>query len=861
MKNLFLGILLVISTTTYAVDNPFKKRNAIKKTVKWECKHLPYKDVVSVPVEEYIDLQIWEDKNGNLKTKIKPDIFSEDLFSSGKKFFNKYVKKSSGPKKIVDFNHCLQDFYEKVEADLKKHNKSCRGCIASVENTLDKFKKDISNKKLLKDSKTKEIIPPYIPGHDLVSWIKSDDIEKAIKKLCRDQELSNKEKTYITSNKIYSHLNDQASSIDGYIDDTCLKKVTDFNLNLVESWDCTRVRCENYKKTIDEYSNLAKELNNKRNQAKFSKEESIIIKAGSDLYLAEDLTDDSKEKLFNSLDGTGSYCYSRSQMLTYKDGTKKSYRVIDDNPGLVSEFLQNNTKLQNHACAQKMLSDIMAINYRIEESLESEYCKKRGCLNIEKKLEEYDEAIATLITFAFGEEKIKYYCEKKDDISAANPGFQKQIENLVKEIDDVHQCSDIKPGEYKVVNRGGGDSPSKIQQRYLLERFDQNNLKATLALKFPDGEQGDKMHKDVKECLDKMSNYFKGGNKEKIKVNIITKDERLKIPANKRPPVVNIQLQEAGARSHSMAYAADAGCGTMTHEVLHLMGLCDEYKEQSTGYYVDVATGEILDKDKGPDLKAAGKAKFVLAYNACRSIAESNSIMSSHWRKINDTVKYKRSCKCPKNLCQSILKKKNPKHLKYLTNNPWIHAYKLKHTNCNHTFVKQSKITSTSAMNNFPDNPIVKLKESKNSLEFYNYEMNIGIGTTGTIYKRKYKCTCEQEDCANEMGLLKEAVANGHSQGEYCPAGMTSTESLKYFGDEPSGFGDLIDGEFTFINDPPSKSLLHTAHFNRIKWGSCASKVKKYNECAKNAYKRLAKDCPDVPDYCKDEDKWLKSGE
>ena len=47
------------------------------------------------------------------------------------------------------------------------------------------------------------------------------------------------------------------------------------------------------------------------------------------------------------------------------------------------------------------------------------------------------------------------------------------------------------------------------------------------------------------------------------------------------------------ARADSRNWDVDEECGTITHEVMHLLGLCDEYREQVRGYVTDTETGQV----------------------------------------------------------------------------------------------------------------------------------------------------------------------------------------------------------------------------------------------------------------------------
>ena len=115
--------------------------------------------------------------------------------------------------------------------------------------------------------------------------------------------------------------------------------------------------------------------------------------------------------------------------------------------------------------------------------------------------------------------------------------------------------------------------------------------------------------------------------------------QQIKIVLQKPPPkekdpcrgrnTKKIKIGSRVQRSHAGKYESDIDCPTVTHEVLHLAGLCDEYKEKQIGYYVNTQTGQVRgDKVQSKDISSNSDSyDFKLAYD-CRVI-HSNSIMAN----------------------------------------------------------------------------------------------------------------------------------------------------------------------------------------------------------------------------------------
>ena len=78
---------------------------------------------------------------------------------------------------------------------------------------------------------------------------------------------------------------------------------------------------------------------------------------------------------------------------------------------------------------------------------------------------------------------------------------------------------------------------------------------------------------------------------------------------------------------------SEINCATITHEVLHLVGLCDEYKETAKGFVVDSNTGHIKEdiNDLRTDPIDDENSVFKLAYD-CRVTSMSGiNIMSGNY--------------------------------------------------------------------------------------------------------------------------------------------------------------------------------------------------------------------------------------
>ena len=100
--------------------------------------------------------------------------------------------------------------------------------------------------------------------------------------------------------------------------------------------------------------------------------------------------------------------------------------------------------------------------------------------------------------------------------------------------------------------------------------------------------------------------------------------------------VRNIAIGSKNFRSSNKKYESDVDCPIITHEVLHLLGLPDEYKEQHLGYYVHSVTGEINNTKAGHN-----NYQYQFTYD-CR-VTFSNSFMGQYWERWNNVFRHRKN--------------------------------------------------------------------------------------------------------------------------------------------------------------------------------------------------------------------------
>ena len=222
------------------------------------------------------------------------------------------------------------------------------------------------------------------------------------------------------------------------------------------------------------------------------------------------------------------------------------------------------------------------------------------------------------------------------------PSDNKKLNEVLDILDEQSQCLDLNPGEEKTIHSGTG-----LNRSYAVKKEANGSYVVPLTVQFsPDRDYDGPVPKDhvpdyymtkARDCMSQANVKMIGpkGERLKIVINSPTEDKSACADSNTE----QILIGSSDHRDNSNKYGSDIDCSTITHEVLHLLGLCDEYQEKRKGLYVHSETGDIrpasqmnaIQEDK---LLTKGY-KFLFDYD-CR-VTTSNSIMSDQdekWQNI-----------------------------------------------------------------------------------------------------------------------------------------------------------------------------------------------------------------------------------
>lgn len=164
-------------------------------------------------------------------------------------------------------------------------------------------------------------------------------------------------------------------------------------------------------------------------------------------------------------------------------------------------------------------------------------------------------------------------------VHAANSSFCKTIRRddaqLKQWLEDM-RCKELNVGEKRLVDYPIS-SPTGISARYLISKIDKDKYQIDIPINLKGGPEKSKMEEWIKSCTKNLNQYLKGPNGEQLLLNPILKD-------NERTAwhfgySTDIEIQPHDYRSNARNYRENIDCETIMHELLHLLGLVDEYEE------------------------------------------------------------------------------------------------------------------------------------------------------------------------------------------------------------------------------------------------------------------------------------------
>ena len=179
------------------------------------------------------------------------------------------------------------------------------------------------------------------------------------------------------------------------------------------------------------------------------------------------------------------------------------------------------------------------------------------------------------------------------EYKSPSPYMNTELLNLLQELEDKRSCSDYKIGEERQFIITPFQSIILDYVHYRIRRESEKHYKAFVVMEFsPDPSSyedspvpGPQVHGyymgRVRNCLSRANRKMKGPNGKTLE--IVVEDAR---QVDSCMPKRLVQVgYSPGKTSSAKYYHGDIRCTAIAHEVLHLLGLWDEYKKVVTSYF------------------------------------------------------------------------------------------------------------------------------------------------------------------------------------------------------------------------------------------------------------------------------------
>lgn len=391
---------------------------------------------------------------------------------------------------------------------------------------------------------------------------------------------------------------------------------------------------------------------------------------------------------------------------------------------------------------------------------------------------------------------------------------------------------------------------------YIISRTAEKKYQAILNLKFiPNlqpysGRAGDEtlaetMLNRTRNCMSEMKPYLRGPDGEELEIIIATNKEQLPFGMY-RPDenVVKVSYQGNDFRGNAAEFGSTFDCTTIGHEILHHLGLCDEYHEgviETPGY---------------PEMDWE-----------CRPVTARNSYMRNMTYAFQTTLPLTSRCECDSK-CQMILRNDKAKNLFLSMNGDEIMATETSIASKNNSKNPAREICVFSEPKaveekDVPNKAFTFDSQEGNVYKFSSYRV---FAAERIFYDRTtYTCECKghQKFCHKLLGEMKKIAENVPPRST-CPFGTTAKSTGPSIGNDPKGTRVDCDKDgkcdLVISTRGNGKSLLSRNHFTKILAGSCKGGSPAYESCEIYAY--MSKNdplCAKMPPQCQDDDYYLGS--
>ena len=314
-------------------------------------------------------------------------------------------------------------------------------------------------------------------------------------------------------------------------------------------------------------------------------------------------------------------------------------RTIHLNNGSQNEFnkLLPLIKKQKSSCLKSIITNMAE---QLQYNRPPARCEKNKnhpvCKNMSENYRLFKDRLLRLTEWVYGESarsqteaKLCLDCSRFADQDGGKMPDPKTLEDLWPE---ARNCEEIPPGKWKRVSAGTG-----LSREYIIRRDKDGGYSAVLNLQFVAAkdykgpvppEHVSAYYRDhIRRCLKKTNQKMTGPNNEKLRIVLAENPPgKSSCPESEK----RIEIGHPQTLSNDRKYASDIDCPTVTHEILHQTGLCDEYLISRRGYIIDTATGSIVEEVENIYNAKLSAGQAVYKKFDCR-LTRDNSIMSNQY--------------------------------------------------------------------------------------------------------------------------------------------------------------------------------------------------------------------------------------
>lgn len=774
----------------------------------WECPQHNYLNIKQLPVMSKIKAT-FSNKSGELIVQLHPNLFN-----------------GASSSVRVDYGNCLTKLEQQLKPQIENLKRTrCQqqvemiACTREADELTSALSRTIKAQKFFSTNITREI-PTRLPGY----WdtqLDQQSNENTHLRFCNENE---SDETQFSENNLIklSASTSYALNAPGLV---CLNKFKVDHAQLTQKIIssacpepiklCQQVT-QSLKQTRDRIDKIIATKQKKVEEHEANFRDALGHTIDGEAALA---------KLLPRLDKQPLTCHELTNPLVINNRTFP----LTSLPMAFSQYSVKIAELTDADCIRTVTQ-----NYAVQLAFEGwrrldvqEHCQAHMstfCEEVQEKENLHRQNLRQLFAMGYGEAGANFVDNCTD--CSQSPGTQiKYLLDKIKDSKEMLACLELKPGESKVVTWREG-SPSGVGGNYSLKKRSDGGFDVAISMKIRSDEPNATMMMErVQNCIKDVTPYLKGPRGEELNLQILSPTQTMQLPSSQRPPVNEIQIQPANTRSNSVSYSANIDCPTITHEVLHLLGLCDEYSGVADGF-------------------------------TCRATPKIASIMSSQREAFKKVIPETHTCECKEKTCTAIMGgNDNLKRSVYVSESIYsLTDYQLRNEYCS--------IEESSSINwNEEDHSIPHIVKKHNDYELYSVSYAI-TSQSNKVVPTHLSCHCktQNEKCASDLRLIARSIEEGvKNKKSACPPGAELVKSEKGINPKQSSNFSWDGKRFKVARPSDWPSLLHPQHYERIVGGSCPKVAEKYSQCAQWAYrtKQDTNNCQGKPAYCDSDKEFL----